>query len=1127
MNKICKGNLIPRINTQSNLGRAMKLTSIALFVFTTGVCASVHSQNMRVNIHLNNTKTQTVLEEIEKQTDYLFIYNTKEVDLNREVSVSAQDETVSKVLSAIFDGTNISYAMEGSNIMLMEKPSTESAPQQDTRQITGTVVDAAGVPVIGANVMVKGTTNGTITDIDGKFTLDVPEGAILQISYIGYMEQTVSVGEQKVFNVVLKEDTQKLDEVVVVGYGTQKKVNLTGSVSSVKFDEEMANRPITDASQALSGKASGVWVSQNSGKPGDDGAQLRIRGWGTLNNSDPLVIIDGVEGSFSQINPIDIESISVLKDAASAAIYGSKAANGVVLVTTKMGKKNEKTQIELNSYIGFQQLGRHYDLVTNSAEHMTIVNSALENNGSSPLFPESMISAFANGNDPYKYPNTDWYDEVFRNALITGHNLSVRGGSDKLASFVSLNYLKQDGIMKNTDSEKYSFRSNLDYKINSHLRIGGRFSYIRNNYKEPFDMKNVFLGLDGATPFTAPYTKDGKYGSVQAISDDGILLYSLYNPLIYLANGASKTTLDYLSVNAYAAVDFSKDLNLQLTWASNGSWNETDKYNQSIYGYTDTGIEMQAKAYNKDGILMSRNQISSFRNNFHATLNFNKEINELHNISSVVGFQLEDYQQKNVFGRRTNPPKEGMTQIDAGTEGVQAEGNLLRLRMVSYFGRLNYSFADRYLFEMNLRADASSRFRRGNRWGIFPGFSAGWRLSEEQFVKNLDIFSNLKLRASWGQLGNQTISGYWPYLTVIDQSYNLSYNYGGAFYPGAAVINLVDEGITWETTSSLDIGLDIGLLDNRLNIEADYFNKITKDILVQLPMPQVLGQKTAPFENLGEMKNNGFELVVNYDNQENDRNRLGYNIGLNFTWIDNEVTKFQNGKSPDQLYLIREGYSYKSLYGYKAIGIYQTDEEAQMHMHSNGFVPKQGNLKYEDVNGDGKLDYQDKQVLGNTIPKATYGINAGLRFKGFDLSVLFQGVGGANAVIKDYTTRMAYECITIPTFRRDSWSLDNTDSEIPMLRFDSSWDEYDSSFWVRRIDFLKLKNLQLGYNFSENVISKLHLSRLYLYVNAQNLFTLMLCDGYEGYDPERDTFQSGSNFYPSARSFTFGLNINF
>lgn len=1103
-----------------NIKKKAAWAALLLFCLNSAVFAQ------DISMKLSNVTVKEAIETLKEKNGYSFVFVSGDIDTRKIISVNATNHTVSEVVKQILDGQHVTFELKDNNIIIKKLPA-DSAPEEKTTKLTGTVTDSTGEPVIGANVVEKNSRNGTVTDIDGNFVLDVPQNAVVRISYIGYIPQEQRLKGKNHLSVTLKENSQTLNEVVVVGYGTQKKVNLTGSVSSVKFDEELTNRPITDASQALSGKVPGVWISQNSGKPGSDGAQLRIRGWGTLNNSNPLVIIDGVEGVFSQINPSDIESITVLKDAASAAIYGSKAANGVVLVTTKMGRNNENTQVELNSYVGIQQIGRRFDLVTNSAEHMTLINQALANSGENPLFPETMISDFATGSDPYQYPNTDWYDYIYRNALITGHNLSIRGGSEKLSSFLSLNYLSQQGILMNTEAERFGIRANMEYKVNSWLKVGARLNYTRRNSCEPFDIGRVFQQQQGAAPFIAPYTRDGRFGSVQAIDDDGTLLYALYQPVIDASNGEKKTTNDYMSLNAFATVNFTKDLNLQVTWASNGIWNMEDKYNQTLYGYTDSEIESLPKNYNLDGIILRRSQESKMRNNFHATLNYSKKFSNKHYIAAIAGTQLENYSIKNVVARRTNPPKEGLTQVDTGTDGVKGEGTLKGLRMASYFGRLNYAFADKYLFETNLRADASSRFKRGNRWGVFPGFSAGWRLSEESFVKNLNIFSNMKLRASWGQLGNQTIDGYWPYLTVISQSYDLSYNYGGAVAPGAAVTDLVDEDITWETTSSLDIGLDLGFFNNKLNVEADYFNKKTADIIVQLPIPNVLGNKTAPFENVGKMNNRGFEFVVNYDNLETNKDRLGFNVGLNFTYVNNKVIKFQGGKSPDQLYLIREGYPYKALYGYKAVGVYQSNEEAAEHMHSNGFKPEMGNLKYEDVNNDGKLDYQDKQVLGNTIPKITYGITAGLRYKGFDLNILFQGLGQANAFTKSDMTRLRYEWLTISDMWKDAWTPENSDSNIPMLRFDSSWDTYDSSFWMHRIDFLKLKNLQLGYAVPEQITSKLKIKKLYLYANAQNLFTIMWKKGYEGYDPERNTFDSGANIYPTPRIFTFGMNLNF
>jgi TonB-linked SusC/RagA family outer membrane protein len=507
-------------------------------------------------------------------------------------------------------------------------------------------------------------------------------------------------------------------------------------------------------------------------------------------------------------------------------------------------------------------------------------------------------------------------------------------------------------------------------------------------------------------------------------------------------------------------------------------------------------------------------------------LNFNKTVAEIHEFSAIAGLQVEDRQIKNVYARRSEPPKEGLTQVDAGTSGIQGEGNMVGLKMFSYFGRFNYALSSKYLFEANIRADASSRFKGGNRWGIFPGFSLGWRIIDESFMEDQDIFSNLKLRASWGQLGNQNISGYWPYLTIITQDNDLSYSYGGSFAPGAAVTSLIDEDITWETTTTLDIGLDAGFLNNQITVEADYFQKKTTDIIVQLPIPNIMGNIIPPFENVGEMINNGFEFTINYDNQSLNRDRFGYNIGLNATYIDNEVTKFRGGDSPDQLYLIREGYSYRSLYGYKAVGIYQSDAEAAEHMSNNSYKPIAGNLKFEDVNNDGKLGFEDKQGIGNTIPKVTYGLTTSFKYKGFDLNLLFQGLLGVNSYNNNALTQLNYENRTISTRWRDAWTQQNTDTDVPILYFNNSWDNLESSYWVKEISFLKLKNVQLGYALPSDLTTRIGLQKIYFYVNAQNVFVLV-DEKFEGYDPEKSAFSHGTNQYPVPRIISLGLNLNF
>ncbi len=1118
---------------------AMRVTLILLCLIAFQLQAEdVYSQKTKISLDMKNTTIEKVLQTIEEKSDYYFLYNNKLVNVDRKVSVRVKNAAISDILDKLFASQNVEYQVEGNQIILSPKEKAKEivslieGVQQQQKTITGKVTDSNGEPIIGANIIEVGTTNGTVTDIDGNFTLNVSDDAVLRISFIGYIEQNVNTAGKNTLQVVLQEDTKTLEEVVVVGYGTQKKVNLTGSVSTIQFDEELENRPITNASQALSGKTTGVWVSQNSGKPGSDEAQLRVRGWGTLNNSNPLVIIDGVEGNFNQINPSDIENISVLKDAASAAIYGSKAANGVILVTTKTGRKDEKMQVSLSSYVGVQSLGRRYDVITNSAEQMRLTNQAFINEGSSAYYPDYLITAFENGTDPYKYPNTDWFEVLFKDAFIQEHNVSITGGSSQISSFLSFNYLSQKGMVPNTNAERFGIRANIDSNVNKWLKVGARLNYTRKSTQEPYadviygSLGRVFDMLSGATPYIAPYTRDGKFGAVQAIDNEGIPLYDNRNPLIEAANGATKGQIDFLTVNASVEINFFKDLLWKTTLATSGNWAVTDRFNETIYGYRDDGEEMMNKNYNREGLEISRNENTVIGNTLFSTLNYNHQFAEKHDLGIIAGLQLENENMKNVYARRANPPKEGLTQVDAGTDGFQAEGNMQRLRMFSYFGRANYAFQNKYLFEANLRADASSRFKKGNRWGIFPGFSAGWRLGEENFIKNLDLFSNLKLRVSWGELGNQNIGWYWPYLAAINQSNNLSYSYGGTFSPGAAVTSLVDENITWETTSTFDIGFDLGFVNNKINMEADYFRKKTSDILVQLPIPAVMGGVDSPWENVGEMVNTGFEFVLNYTNLKQMRNQFGYNIGLNFTYIDNEVTKFQGGKSPDQLYLIREGYSYNTLYGYKAIGVYQSDEEAKEHMYDNSPTPKAGNLKYEDVNNDGKLGYEDKQGLGNTIPKFTYGLSGAFHYKGFDLSYLFQGVAGVNLYVQNNFTNLNLDTRMISTRWRDAWSPDNRDTNIPSLKFNNTWDNYQSSFWVRNGSFLKLKNLQLTYTLPEQLLTRIGLQKVSVYANAQNVFTIADKD-YEGYDPERNTFGSGNMVYPTPRIISFGVNLNF
>ncbi len=1133
-------NSLDIASSRTKLNIVIKLTIVFLLVSTLQVSAKKISE--RVTINRDNIDLSEVFKSIRHQTNYLFFFDKHLLQNARPVDIKLKNATIDEVMFACLKNQPFTYSIVRNTIVIQTKKIV-SLPNLDLAgffslspppvEIHGRVVDQEGKPLENVSVVIAGTQIGTTTNSDGRFTLNASDNKniVLEVSSVGFQSRTINAGRQTEINVVLEAAVTGLSDVVVVGYGTQKKVNLTGAISTIKYDDELQNRPITNASQALSGKATGVWVSQNSGQPGNSEAQIRIRGWGTLNNSNPLVIIDGVEGAFDQINPNDIANISVLKDAASAAIYGSKAANGVILVTTKMGRKNEKMHVNLNSYIGSQSLARGFKFLTNSVEYMNLLNNALINVGSSPRFPDYVISAFEKGNDPYVYPNTDWNKAFFRNAIIQENNVSISGGSAQSSSFLSFNYLNQDGIIPNTSSKRYGIRANLESNVNNWLKVTGRLNYQRQVLEQPFeagspDVTHTIYIMDGSTPFIAPYTKDGRFGSVQAIDSNGVLLYDNRNALIDAANGSSKKELNSMIVNASAEIKFTPDLRLNTTVVSTGSWLLKDSYNQSVFGYTSTGVETITQNFNRNGLEMSRMNVATLDNNLYSTLNYHKTFAERHDISAIAGLQLENLTIKNTLARSAGPPQEGLTQVDAGSSGVQAQGNMVGLKTLSYFGRLNYAFSNKYLLEADLRADASSRFKEGNRWGIFPGFSAGWRLSEEKFIQKLNLFSNLKFRASWGQLGNQNISGYWPYLTVVDQNFGLSYSYNNTFVPGAAVTSLIDQNITWETSTTLDFGLDMGFLDDKLNIEADYFNKKTSGIIVQLPIPLILGGVTPPYENVGQMENKGFELTVNFDNRKYSRNQLGYNIGINGTYIKNEVTKFKGGKSPDQLFLIREGYSYQSLYGYKAIGIFQTNDEAAQYMANNSYQPKQGNLKFEDVNNDGKLDFQDKQYLGNTIPKYTFGLSSGFRFKGFDLNILLQGIAGVHAYTANAITTISSDMPSITKKWKNGWTPENTNTTIPSIKIDNSWDNSQSSFWVHNTSFLKLRNIQLGYELLPRISSHLGLQNIYLYFNAQNVFTIV-DKNFEGYDPEKNTFSSSTWVYPNPRILSFGINIKF
>ena len=738
-----------------------------------------------------------------------------------------------------------------------------ASPQQNKVTINGTVTDASGT-VIGAAVVEKGTTNGTVTDIDGKFTLNVPSNATVVISYIGYQNYEFKVGNQRTFNIQLKEDTQKLDEVVVVGYGTQKKVNLTGSISTLKT-EDIEARPVTNVSQALAGMAAGVTVTSSSNQPGNDNADIKVRGQGTLNTSSPLIIIDGVEAGINTVNPADIESMTVLKDAASAAIYGSRAANGVILITTKKGKEGSM-KVEYNGYVSFASIRKTLTPVSNYADYMELMNESYANSNMGAPFSQESINAWRAdaGKNPLQYPNTDWVDATFSNSTATNHAISMSGGTDKLRFYGSFGYSDTPGVMPNAGYTKYSGRLNLDADIKPWLNMGMQV----NGYVSDMDpaakytssgttVDDIFTYASATTPGMVFIAPDGRIGAVansedysqcntnnpyaRANSVSGNIRKNNIRARFY---GTIKPFKGFSVTGSYSYELTDEDRNRKPNWVQ--GWN----FQTETVTYTNEG---RTSLYNYNG------KVERYFNDVVARYN-NKFFNDKLDFSIMAGASQELYRSKSFNATKYDLVDLSLNTLSAATGDASASGGLTEWSMRSYFGRINLSWADKYLAEFNLRADGSSRFQKNERWGYFPSGSVAWRMDQEAFMEDLKEkgLSNLKLRASYGELGNNSVGNYESQSTYATSNYVL----GNSLATGLAITSIANSLLTWETTQVTDFGLDFGLFDNRLTGTFDYFYKKTKDILISLPAPGVHGTASIPTVNSAIVSNKGFEFTL-------------------------------------------------------------------------------------------------------------------------------------------------------------------------------------------------------------------------------------------------------------------------
>lgn len=1035
------------------------------------------------------------------------------------------------------------YAV-GNNLSDFNFSDSSFIVQQKGRVITGTIVDEKGETIIGANVMVKGTTNGTITDFDGKFTLnDVPKDATLIISFVGYKEQIVRVGTQSNLNITLKEDSELIDEVVVVGYASQKKVNLTGSVSSVNMADIAEKRPVTNLSSGLAGMAAGVSVTSSSNVPGDDNASILVRGQGSLNNSAPLVIIDGVESNINTVSPQDVESMTVLKDAASASIYGSRAANGVILITTKKGKQG-KISVDYTGYVSLESIGKTVDGVTNYADFMELKNEARYNSGQGKYaqYAQETIDAWRNdnGKNPLIYPNTDWVEEVFQTAVATNHNLSLNGGTDKLSFFTSFGYLNNPGIIDKSGYEKYSFRSNLEAKVTKWLTLGAKLNgYLSNNGIASDYIKDIFTYGYGSVPGVVFRHPDGRFGGAQAPGED----LQSNNPLTYIYNKTgNKQVRNFRSAFNGTLTPF-KGLTIQGSYSyeftDKANWYKTNPIDLWNFA-TETIVIGESKRqsisnYNRKEERMFMDGVIRYENKF-----FDKRLD----LNVMVGASQEMFRDRKINASKYDPIDSSVDVINGATGDALASGEHTEWAMRSYFGRINLGWDNKYLLEFNMRADGSSRFLKGKRWGYFPSFSAAWRIDQENFMeKTRNWLDALKLRVSYGELGNNYLgSGYSANYMAISSYNDVQYPFGNVAQNGMTLTSIANAGLTWETTAVTNFAIDFATLNNRLSGTVEYFMKNTKDILIDLPAPLVHGNASIPRQNSAEVRNNGFEVTMNWADHIND---FHYNIGANLTFVDNKVTKFKGDEaSIDGSLIIKEGLPIKTEYVLLVDRIIQTQEDLdlvedlakkyveykdekgetkRMYYFDKYKKPQLGDVLYKNTNGDNLLNDDDRVTRGHgNKPRLYFGLNLGCEYKGFDFSMLMTGTSSYKVQYQAmHTTNIPASGYSIgKEVAEGRWYEGrNTPAKYPRFLINDGRNTKSSDLWETDKAYLKIKNIQLGYTFPQRWMDALSLSRVRLFCSLENFFTF---SDYVGMDPETDGLT-----YPAIRQASFGLNVSF
>jgi len=1003
-------------------------------------------------------------------------------------------------------------------------------------RVSGTVRGTGNQLLPGVTVTVKGTGNGTVTNADGRFEINVPgNNTILVFSYVGYLSKEVPVGHQAQLDVVLNEDTRQLNQVVIVGFGTQKKVNLTGAVAQVG-EKELAGRPVTSMSTALQGLLPGLSAISATGFPGDNKTTLRVRGTGTTNNSNPFILIDGIPGDLNFLNPTDIESVSVLKDAASAAIYGSRAANGVILVTTKRGKQNQKPTVSYNGYYGFQ---KPYALpkMVGSAEYMEMLNEAQRNVNLPETYTAEDIQKAKDGTDPDYFANTNWPKALFKStAPQQEHNLSVSGGTQDVTYYLSYGRQDQEGLV---EGDQYKFwRNNVRARLNAirlfdFIDIDGNLGYIDRMQNQPAggtdgDQGPIYTSLT-MSPLNPVKFTNGKWGYGGGSS----------NPLAIATDGGyNNFRSQEVTGNVSAKVHIWKNLDFTGQYGTNVINQRRSTFSRKIdYYYPDSGDFWYSNATSNS---LEMRDYTSRLQNISGVLNYSFSLQK-HNIKLLAGYQQETYRYESWAASKQNFPSDDVPIFNLGSDNPNATGDAYQYALRSWFGRINYDYNEKYLLELNMRYDGSSRYASNLRYGTFPSASAGWRFSRENFIRDNSTFRWLnegKLRASYGSLGNQygadadnSYAEWYPYMDVLTGVGTMPI--GNILTRGVAQITLANPLLRWEKMNMLNFGIDLAFLNNRLTFTGDWFDKRTKDIQMKKPMPDILGLQV-PDQNIGEVSNKGWELSLGWADQIND---ISYGFTAQLSDVRNKVVNL--GGAPPVLdnRILQVGYPINAFYGYRTDGLAQEGDFTKDP--SGKYVPNfaifdadkgkvaPGDIKYRDLNGDGKITAdKDREVIGDAFPRYTYSLRGNLGWKNFDFSFFIQGVGKGNGYVSSIGIHTFQAYGSYPQeVHRDHWTPEHTDAWYPRFTYldTRNTTARQSDYWLQNAAYLRLKNIQLGYTLPARWTEKLRIQRLRAYVSADNLFTKT--DFFYAYDPETVTSAGGE--YPQVKTFVFGLNINF